>query len=413
MGEWMRILIITQYFWPETFRINDLSVDLVKAGHQVTVLTGIPNYPNGSYFNGYGILKKRHENYHGVKVIRVPLVPRGKGGKLNLILNYFSFAFSSMLLGPLVCRDKADVIFVYEPSPITVGLPAIVFKKIKRAPMMFWVQDLWPESLSATGSIHSEKILAWVRKLAKFIYLRCDQVLVQSKAFIPSILKLGIPAEKIAYFPNAAEDLYGIVEQHKEKTDLPHGFRLVYTGNIGVSQSFQTILDAATLLQNEKNIHWMIVGDGRQKEWLAAQIAERNLSDTIHLVGQKPLEEMPYYYGLADALLVSLKKDPVFSLTIPSKVQSYLASGKPIVATLDGEAANIIQESGAGYVGAAEDAKALAENVLAMYQLSIAERQEMGQHGRRYFEKHFQKERLLVQLQSWMNDRVGEAKCAF
>lgn len=412
----MRILIVTQYFWPETFRINDLSIDLIKAGHQVTVLTGIPNYPNGSYFNGYGILKKRQENYNGVKVLRVPLIARGKGGKFRLILNYLSFALSAMVLAPFVCRGKYDIIFVYEPSPITVGLPALVLKKIKQAPIIFWVQDLWPESLEATGSIRSKRILSWVARLTQFIYHRCDRILVQSKAFISSIEQFGVSHKKISYFPNAAEDIYQLVKNENEKInerekELPQGFRIIFAGNIGVSQSFETILDAASLLKHHSNIHWIIIGDGRQKKWLIEQINRRGLSHSIYLIGQKPVEEMPYYFKLADVLLVSLKKDPIFSLTIPSKLQSYLASGKPILASLDGEAARIVTEAEAGFASVSEDAKSLAHNVLEMYHKPSHIRQQMGENGRLYFEKNFRKDCLLNHLEEWMTELVRKQEC--
>lgn len=399
----LKILIISQYFYPESFRINELALDLKKNGHQITVLTGIPNYPDGSYFKGYGVFKKRRENYHGVEVIRVPLVPRRKGKKINLILNYFSFAFFATLLAPFFCRGKFDVIFVFEPSPITVGLPALLLKKIKRIPIFFWVQDLWPESLSATGAVRSERILSWVRGLARFIYKRCDRILVQSQAFIPSIEQMGIPRSVITYFPNAAENIFnlGLDSNQTAELKLPDGFKVIFAGNIGVSQSFETLLEAALMLK-EHPIHWVIIGDGRQKTWLVEQVNIHGLSDRIHLIERKPVEEIPLYLNLADVLLVSLKRDPVFALTIPSKLQSYLACGKPIIASLDGEAARIVEESGAGLASAAEDAKSLADNILAMYNMPLPLRKLMGERGRAYFENHFEKGRLLEQLESWM-----------
>lgn len=408
----MNILIVTQYFWPETFRINDLAVDLKNKGHEVTVLTGIPNYPGGAFYSGYGWIKKRRENFNGISVIRAPLFSRGKGGGLRLALNYLSFAFFASLISLFSFRkQKFDVIFVFEPSPITVGFPALVLKKIKKVPVLFWVQDLWPESLSATGAVQSQRMLNWVRRMVQFIYRGCNRILVQSKAFIPAIEQLGVPSSKVLYFPNAAEDLYSSdFDESKTGPELPSGFRVIYAGNIGAAQSFETVVGAALLLKEQQDIHWVIIGDGRQKPWLIEQVAHHGLQTTVHLVDQKPVEAMPDYFNQADALLVNLKRDPVFAMTIPSKVQSYLACGRPILAALDGEAGRIVQEAEAGLVSPAEDAKSLASNVLALYNSSPQKRAEMGQNGREYFIKHFEKRKLINQLEGWMKEIVEESK---
>ena len=241
----MHILIISQYFWPEEFRINELSRMLVERGHQVTVLTGIPNYPGGNFFPGYRFIRNKTENYGGIKIIRVPLLPRGKGGGFRLALNYFSFVFFASILGPVRCRDPYDVIFVYEPSPITVGLPAIVMKKIKSAPIVFWVQDLWPESLSATGTVKSQCILKMLERLVRFIYYHCDLILVQSKSFIDAIVQTGVDQSKIKYFPNSAEAIFDTAAERSGAMGhikFPEGFRIMFAGNIGVAQDFETIL---------------------------------------------------------------------------------------------------------------------------------------------------------------------------
>jgi glycosyltransferase involved in cell wall biosynthesis len=225
----MKILIVSQYFWPENFRINDLAKGLLDRGHQVTVLTGQPNYPGGTFFPGYGLFKIFKQNHEGIKILRVPLLPRGQGGSIRLFLNYISFALSGCILGPILCRGDFDVIFVHEPSPITVGFPAIVLKIFKKAPIIFWVLDLWPESLSATGAVKSSIILGGVRRIVKFIYDRCDKVLVQSRGFVSRIKELNIPPEKILYFPSWAEDLYQPLSRshHSEIPELPEGFLVI------------------------------------------------------------------------------------------------------------------------------------------------------------------------------------------
>ncbi len=401
----MKILVITQYFWPESFRINDLVLGLKEFGHDVHVLTGIPNYPSGSFSSGYSFFTLRKESYKGIPVSRVPLTPRGKGKGWQLALNYISFAFFASLFGPSRCKGNFDIIFVYEPSPITVGLPALVLKKIKSCPILFWSQDLWPESLSATGAVKSRWILRRVESLVRFIYKGCDRILVQSKAFIKPTEALGVERERIYYFPNSAEELYKPLQLEDdaiERESMPKGFKVMFAGNIGAAQDFKTILEAAELLKDSSDIHWIILGDGRMRPWVETQIRERGLTENIHLLGKHPLGSMPRYFSLADAMLVTLKKEPIFALTIPSKVQSYLACGKPVIAALDGEGSRVIKEAQAGLTSPAEAPKLLAENVKALYNMPESGRLHMGRQARKYFESHFERSNLLKKLDDWM-----------
>lgn len=401
----MRILVVSQYFWPENFRINDLVAGLTDRGHQVTVLTGQPNYPKGRFFDGYGWLKRTREAFHGAEVIRIPLLPRGSGSGTRLALNYLSFAVFGSLLGPFRVRGPHDAIFVFAPSPITSCLPAIVIKACKRIPLILWVQDLWPESLSATGSVTSRHVLGAVKWLVAFIYRRCDLILAQSRAFLPAIAEIDAGRRRGRYFPNSAESLYRpvVVESDApERVGLPSGFRIVFAGNIGAAQDFPTILAAAEILKDRNDISWVILGEGRLAEWVKDEIARRCLQKHVHLLGQHPVESMPRYFQLADVLLVTLKRDPIFSLTIPSKIQSYLACQKPIVAGLDGEGARIVQESGGGLAVPAESPDALAQAVLKIYALTDSERAEMGRRARSYFDLHFERSMLTDKLESWM-----------
>ena len=397
----MKILIVTQYFWPENFRINDLAVSLAQRGHEVTVVTGIPNYPEGKYFAGYGLFKNLRQEHRGVKILRFPVMPRGRKGRLRLALNYLSFVVSGLIFAPLVCQRKFDIIFVYEPSPITVGLPAILLKRIKSAHLLFWVQDLWPESLSAAGAVKSPLFLKLVKKLVHFIYHKCDLILVQSKAFIPSILNFGVDKDRIVYFPNSAEGLYHPVELEGnvvERKEIPCGFIVMFAGNIGAAQDFPTIITAAEKLWDHKDIYWVIIGDGRMRKWVEGEVTARNLGHNFIFLGRHPAESMPRYFALADVLLVTLKDEEIFALTIPAKVQSYLACGKPIIASLAGEGARIIEESKSGFSCAPEDPPALAELVLKMYHMDKDERQIMGLNGRKYFENNFCREKLTSEL---------------
>lgn len=401
----MHLLIVTQYFWPEEFRINDLAQGLVARGHAVTVYTGKPNYPRGSFFPGYGFWSRPRENYDGIEIVRVPLVPRGHGGAVRLALNYLSFAAFASMLAPLRCRGRFDAILVFEPSPITVGLPALVLRALKRIPILFWVQDLWPESLEATGAVSSPRILKLFERLTRFIYRGCERVLVQSRGFIEPTRRMGVPPERIRYFPNSAESFYRpleLADAAEERKALPQGFRVMFAGNIGAAQDFPTILAAAELLRDDPDIHWIVLGDGRMAAWVRDEVARRGLAHCVHLLGRHPVDSMPRWFAAADALLVTLKREPIFAYTIPTKIQSYMACARPIVAGIDGEGARVTQEAGAGYAVPAEDPQALADAVRRMAALSAEAREALGQAGRRYFEQHFGREHLLEQLEGWM-----------
>ena len=403
----MKVLIVSQYFWPENFRINDVAIGLKEKGYEVTVLTGQPNYPTGSFFSGYGFFKRSRENYCGVEVIRVPLLPRGNGSVWRLVLNYLSFAIVASLIGPFRCRARYDAIFVYAPSPITVAFPALMLKMLRSIPMTLWVLDLWPESLTATGVVRSEIIVSAVRRMVRFIYRSCDQVLVQSRTFFSPVQEFGVDLKKIRYFPNSAEALYkpiSLPEDVIERKGMPKGFRVMFAGNIGAAQDFGTILSAAEKLRSYGDIHWLILGDGRMAPWVKQQIVTRKLESTVHLLGRHPVESMPRYFSFADAMLVTLKKEPIFALTVPAKVQSYLACSKPIIAALDGEGARIVKEANAGLTPPAENSGELAKAVLEMYRMTGEERQAMGKNGRQYFELNFERNMLLERLDGWLQD---------
>lgn len=394
----MRILVVSQYFCPENFPINDFVCGLQEKGHHLEVLTGTPNYPHGQIFQGYSVFGPNKDTFRDILIHRVPLIPRGNGDRIHLALNFLSFAVMASVLSPFYCRKKYDVIFAYEPSPITVALPALVMKIVKSSPMVFWMQDLWPESLSATGAIRSKAVLKIAELLVRFIYKGCDRILAQSKAFIPSIVQLGAESGKIFYYPNSADSLYQPVSlpaHAVERSLVPNGFKVVFAGNIGAAQDFQTILSAAGKLKTYKDIHWVILGDGRMSNWVKTEISRRGLSGTVHLLGRYPAETMPRFFSLSDALLVTLKKEPIFALTIPSKIQSYLACAKPIIAALDGEGARVVEEAGAGITCPAENPTELAQAVLKMFRMTPEKRDSMGRRGRKYFEDNFEREKLI------------------
>ena len=399
----MRMLVVSQYFAPEAFRINDLVRHLNARGHHLEVLTGMPNYPKGRFFKGYGPFKKWVDSFEGVRVLRVPIWPRFGGGALHLSLNYLSYVASAIVFGLFRLRGRFDCTFVFAVSPITTAIPAIIYKWMTGTPIVIWVQDLWPESVSAVGAIRNKTALGWLEKLVRWIYKNSDLILIQSEAFRPDVSRRTDDESKIHYFPNWAEDLYVPVERDAVQGPakrLPDGFRVIFAGNIGKAQSMPTILEAAKKLSAHRDIHWIIVGDGTEKANSENRAKELGLEDVFHFLGRLPVDSMPEYFSMADALVVTLKSEPIFSYTIPSRVQSYFACARPVVAALDGEGQRVVRESGAGLVGATEDADALAENVLKLYQMPRHEREAMGLRGLDYYRRNFDRDHLIEALEN-------------
>jgi colanic acid biosynthesis glycosyl transferase WcaI len=408
----MRLLVVTQYFWPENFRINDLVAELANRGHQVTVLTGLPNYPDGKVFPEFQVDSAEFQEYEGARIVRVPMMPRGQGG-LRLILNYLSFAISASFLGLWKLRgEKFDVIFAYEPSPITVGLPAVLFRAVKRVPLVFWVLDLWPETLRAIGVIRSKTVLKMVGELVAFIYKRCDLILAQSRSFMPEIYKYAGRGCCVYYFPSWAESVFDVknAEPATEVEFQSEGFTVVFAGNIGDAQDFPSILAAAEKLKSFHGIRWLIVGDGRMAGWVRNEITRRNLSECVFMLGRFPVERMPSFFRHADALLVSLKDESVFSMTIPGKLQTYLAAGIPVVAMLNGEGADVVENSSAGVVCAAGDPDGLASAVMKLLKMTDTERATLGQNGLNVAARDFSREVLISRLEQWLVDLNASTK---
>lgn len=404
----MRFLIVTQYFWPENFRVNDLAGALVARGHHVTVLTGQPNYPDGRIFDAFRAKPGAFLQHHGAEIVRVPLLARRRGS-LRLVLNYASFVVTGATLGAWRLRGRAfDVVFVYQPSPISSCLPALLLGRLKRAPVVLWTLDLWPETLQAIGVITSPRILRQVGRMVSFIYQRCALILGQSRGFSANVVRYSGDAVKFRYFPQWSESLFDGSETAAsgapEVKPFDGLFNVLFAGNIGDAQDFPSILDAAERLRHRTDIRWLIVGDGRAAGWVRDEIARRNLGDHVILLGRHPIERMPEFFKAASALLVTLKKDAVFALTIPGKVQTYLAAGKPVLGMLDGEGARVINDAGAGLTCASGDAAMLATLVERLAATNVHDRSAMGDRGRVYAAQEFDRDVLLKQLETWIAD---------
>ncbi len=401
----MKILIITHYYWPENFQINDISKNLLKKGSKISILTGKPNYPTGSFYPGYNFFNKSFEKVNDIDIYRVPVLTRGSGSSFRLILNWISFAFFGVFR-VLFMNEKFDKIFVYQPSPFTVALPALVARFKFNAKIYFWVQDIWPETLSAAGGIKNKIILGFINWFVISTYNRCEKILVQSKAFIPKIIDQGISKTKIFYLPNTTEDFYRPINTNKNLLkELPKGFKIIFAGNIGESQNLEMIIKSTEILVNKKfKINWIILGDGRKKLSLIKKINDKGLSNFFFFMGTFPPEKMPDFFSCADLLFVSLKKDQIFSLTIPNKVQSYMACGKPIIACLDGEGKRIIEEARCGFVSEPNNSYQLAEKIIEFKSLKSEKRLEMGKNARLYFKNEFQSKKQINNILKLLND---------
>lgn len=394
----MRTLIVSQYFWPEGFSINGVAKTLVEKGVEVEVLTGKPNYPKGYKFPGYESWGCQQDIHQGVHINRIPLLARGRS-TLRLAANYLSFVMSGLVFAPWRLRGKEfDVIFVYAPSPILQAIPAIFLGWLKGCPVVLWVQDLWPESLSATGFVKNKLVLYLFERVVRFIYRHVDLLLVQSRAFEEPVrvLASGTP---IAYYPNSVDEIFAIPAKDAPPpvAGLDEGFSVMFAGNIGTAQAVEVIVEAASLLKECADIHFVVLGEGSRWEWMRQEAQKRELNN-LHLPGRFPVETMPGFMQKASALLVTLSDQEIFRATIPSKVQAYLAAGRPILACLNGEGASLVTAAGAGLAVPAEDGHALAEAVLRLYRMPPQEREAMGARGRLYYAQHFAHDRLVDQL---------------
>lgn len=398
---------MSQYFWPENFRINELASSLSNRCIEVEVLTGKPNYPHGKVFDGYRSWGCRREIRQGVVVNRIPLLARGRGA-WRLALNYLSFVASGILFAPWMLRKKKfDVILICAPSPILQAIPAIFIGWLKGCPVILWVQDLWPESLSATGHVRNIQALKLVEWVVRHIYRHVDLLLVSSMAFESPVRALSSNTP-VVYYPNSVDDAFA-AQSAVETPDvkgLDAGFLVMFAGNIGSAQAVGVIIEAAYLLREYADIRFMVLGDGSSREWMLNEIQLRELTN-IYLPGRFPVETMPGFMQKASALLVTLADQPIFALTVPNKVQAYMAAGRPIIACLNGEGARLVEEAGAGIAVPAEDSMALADAILRLHALPAEELKKFGDNGRKYYHEHFNHDYLVNQLIGYLQSVAG------
>lgn len=399
-----KILYICQYFYPETFRGNDIAFHLAEKGHNVHVVTGIPNYPVGTFFKGYSWFKKRNETINGIRVTRLSIIPRGNN-KIMLMLNYFSFfivAWIYILFHSI--GHKYDKVFVQQLSPVMMSAPGVLYKRLRKVPLYTWVLDLWPESLKVAGGINNKWILSFFDYYVKNEYKYSDRILISSRSFTDSILEYGNYQDKIIYFPQWFESVDSNIEgQDCQIPDLPDGFKLMFAGAVGDAHGFECTMQAALLTKEHKDIKWIIVGDGRRLAWVRNFVKKQGLEDTVFTVGRYPVETMPLFFKQADVMLVTLNDDPLYSLYAPAKISAYMAAARPIIAVLNGEGADVINEAECGWSLPAGDAEGFAKLAIELSQLDKNVLEEKGTKGLEYYNKYFTKKKCLEHL-----DRIME-----
>ena len=387
----MKILVVCQYYHPEPVRITDICEELVKKGHSVTVLTDIPNYPMGDIYKGYEKGRKRLETINGVHVHRVFTVPR-KSNAIMRLLNYHSFSFFSKRYVKKLDNDF-DVVLVNQLSPVMMANGAIKYKKKYNKKIIMYCLDIWPESLCAGGIKKNSLIYKIYFKTSKKIYGKMDKILVTSKSFINYLGEsFNIKKEIFDYLPQYAESIFDIDLCKKEEDSK---IDLLFAGNIGKAQSIDTIIEAANILKDNDKVFFHIVGDGQELERLKAKVNELKL-DNVIFYGRKPLEDMPLYYKKADAMLVTLCGDSLISSTLPGKVQTYMAAGKPIICAANGETQEIISNANCGFCGPADNAKMLAKNIEKF--ITYNNKKELGENSYNYYKKFFDKNYFINKL---------------
>lgn len=412
----MKLCIFTNHFYPEDFKVNDIAFELEKKGHDVTVITAVPDYPKGKFFDGYGWFRRSREDVNGCHVIRLPIIPRGKGGAKRLVLQYLSYYISSFVFTFFhTLFHKYDAVFVHLTSPFFIGLAATHLKRRQKIPMVFWMLDLWPESITAAAGISSPLVIRPLTKQVQKVYDNCDAILIGSKGFEKSICEKGDYKDKCVYFPNWCEsaelpedvEAYKAVEPFASFTGTE--FVVLFAGNIGEAQNLDCVIDAAVEIQKtHPSVKFIFLGDGRAREHLVQKSADNGiLGKTVFFPGRFPIESMPYFMSRASVLLVSLKDELIFNLTVPSKVQFYMAQGKPVLAMLNGDGADLIDEAKCGLAVPANDKTAFTDAVKKMSEMKEPERMQLGENGRNYYEQHFRKEQRIEQLDEILKKAVS------
>jgi len=399
------ILVFTQHFWPEEFRINDLCKGLKEFGIKVDVICGIPNYPSGKIKNVWGFFKKRNEVWNDINIHRVWEIPRGNNKLFRIFINFISWPFFCLFYLPFI-RQKYDYILSYQLSPVFMVLPAIIYKYLSKTPLCIYILDYWPFSVFAVTNIKN----IWFKKIIKFTsewhYKKADKIICVFEGIQKKLINdLGIALNKTIYIPQACEKLHENKIFDKILYEKYNNyFCIVFTGSINPTQSFDIIVSAAKycIIEGYNNIHWIIVGDGLSKNEIETMVNNLGIKNNFHFEGYHPVDEMPKYYAIADAFIVAFKKSSLGDFAIPAKIQSYFAAGLPILGAMDGDGRDLINNANAGFCGPANDAKTLYKNIIKLYKLPIDERIKMGENAKAYHYKFFERDEQLKKLMNFI-----------
>ncbi|MDR0298903.1 MAG: glycosyltransferase family 4 protein [Streptococcaceae bacterium] len=398
----IKILVVCQHFYPENFRVNDICFELAKKGHKVTVLTGLPNYPEGKVLKEYKWFKNRRQDMNGIEIRRSSLVGRGTSLP-RMFINYAWFAFFASLKALFMKKDF-DIVYVFQLSPITMVWPAIVVKKLKRIPLVIHTLDQWPVSLTVGPISKKSVVYKLAEKVSIWTYKKANRIIISSKSFKKYFEdELGISSQKkgLTYYPSYAESVYENVGTLKNDT-----FDLVFAGNIGPAQDVETIIETANILKNYTNIVFHLVGDGLNKESCEALTQKYNLKN-VKFYGYHPVSEMTEYYNLADAFIITMVDNEVVNSTLPAKIQSYMLAGKPIFGAINGEVRAVVEEAKCGEVTSSGNAKELAEIIQKVYNVEVI-LGEYGENSLKYYFDHFEKEKCIQSLEDIFKEEIGK-----
>lgn len=403
----MKILVVCQHYWPEPYPLTDVCEELVRRGHEIHVITDIPNYPMGYIYDEYKKGSNRQQEHNGVKISRTFTIGR-RHNIIFRLLNYFSYSISSTWYAKHL-KEEYDVVFCNQTSPVMMVNAGLAYAKKHHKKALIYCMDLWPASLSAGGMKSTSPIYKMFGWISKYLYRKADKILITSQMFRDYLQEqFAISDEKIVYLPQYADAKFDSLPDSDVKKQT---IDFVFAGNIGAAQSLDTVLRAVQILNQEqvtyqgKRLRWHIVGDGSELENLKI-LSQKLETDNVIFHGRKPPESMPEYYAMADAMLVSLLSDPFISLTLPGKVQTYMAAGKPILGAADGEIKRVIEAGECGYCAKAQDAAGFADVVKRF--LECGDKQRLGRNAREYYEKHFTKDMFMNGLETALQCEVGK-----
>lgn len=401
-----RILVVSQHYWPENFRVTDLCEGLVAQGVQVDVLCGLPNYPMGNLFEGYSYFSPRKQVHNGVQIFRSGEIPRKGNTSIMIFLNYVSWPLFSLFHLPRLWKKQYDAILCYNTSPVLMSFPAIVYSKLKKVPLTNYVLDIWPENLYSVLPIQNKFLRSVAQTVSNWHYQQADKLIAMSDSLKERLLQISKKSsEQVAVIPQYCEDFYAQPASSEHLVaELGNRFYLVFTGNFSPAQSLNTVIEAVCLAKKQglSNLHLLLVGDGMSRNSLEELVQQNNATDFITFYGSVPAQRIPEFCHLADVLVCPLADSPDLGMTIPAKLASYMASGTPILASITGEGAKAVEQANCGIATPAGDATALAQAIQTLYHSSEQTLQQMGQNAFQWYTTHYRRDSLLQQIQQFL-----------